>query len=523
MIQMIKRHAHGPLARSVAMVLLVTSAVSCMKWQTQAFPAAAIVNDEHPSKIRVTLHNGIRAEIASPGIVGDSLVGIQAVRGDGRRLSVALDDIRRVETRVVDGGRTMMALVGVGLTAAVIAAAAAAGNDPPPRRSSSSGSELYSCPLVYSWDGQDWRLDSGTFGGAITRAAARTDVDNLVYATASERQVRLKLANELNETEYVNALSVLIVDHDPNLSVAPDGDGTVHTLGRLQQPISAVDDHGRDVLDRVATPDDVNWESKLLLRDPGNPAHIRDGLELTFVRRHDRSQARLVIDGRNTPWAVSMLGQLVEAHGSATAAWYDSLNTQPRFLQQFGSMAARIGFLGVSVLTSQGWDHQGYLWEAGPEIVKRQVFRIDLSAVPGDTVRIRLESAPSFWMIDHVALDESAERAVEVREVRASRAVDHTGRDVAELLAKVDDKEFVMETGDHVFLDFNVPPLQAGKARSFLVRSAGWYRIHTTETEPPDLITLSRLANERDAASRIAVERMNATLRALGGGGGGQQ
>jgi hypothetical protein len=213
-----------------------------------------------------------------------------------------------------------------------------------------------------------------------------------------------------------------------------------------------------------------------------------------------------------------MMGQLVEAHGTATAAWYDSLNTQPQFLQQFGSIAARTGFLGVSVLTSQGWDHQGYVWEAGPEIAKRQVFPIDLSDVRGDTVRIRLESAPSFWLIDHVALDESAESAVEVREVGASRAVDRTGRDVAELLVAVDDKEFVMETGDYALLDFEVPSLQAGKARSFLVRSTGWYRIHTIETEPPDRITLSRLANERDAASRFTVERMNATLRAIGGG-----
>ncbi len=517
---MIKRNAQWPLARSVAMVLRVTFAVSCTTWQRQPFPAAAIVNDEHPSKMRVTLHNRVRVEIDSPRIEGDSLVGGQIVGGGGRRrrVAVALGDIRFVETRVVDAGRTTLVLVGVGLTAVVIAAAAAvAQDDPPPRRTSGTG-DYISCPLVYSWDGQQWRLDSGTFGGAITRGAARMDVDNLAYATASEGQLRLKLANELNETDHVNALSVLIVDHDPDVSVAPDRDGTVHALGRLQQPISAVDDQGRDVLDRVATPDDINWESKLMLRDPGNPAHIRDGLVLTFARHDDRSQARLVIDGRNTPWAAHMVGQLVEAHGSATAAWYDSLNTQPQFLQTFGSMAARTGFLAVSVLTSQGWAHQGYLWEAGPEIVKRQVFPIDLSAVRGDTVRIRLESAPSFWLIDHVALDESAESALEVREVRASRAVDPMGRDVAELLATVDDKEFVMETGDYAFLDFKVPPLQAGKARSFLVRSAGWYRIHTMETEPPDRIMLSRLANERDAASRITVERMNATLRALSGG-----
>ena len=106
---MIKKKAHGLLAQSVAMVVFVTFAVSCTKWQTQPFPAAAIVNDKHPSTIRVTLHNGIRAEIDRPRIEGDSLVGVQFVGGQSRQRSVALDDIWLVETRVVDAGKTTLA------------------------------------------------------------------------------------------------------------------------------------------------------------------------------------------------------------------------------------------------------------------------------------------------------------------------------------------------------------------------------------------------------------------------------
>jgi hypothetical protein len=39
---------------------------------------------------------------------------------------------------------------------------------------------------------------------------------------------RLKVANELRETDYVDALHVLAVDHEAGLAVAPDASGGNH-------------------------------------------------------------------------------------------------------------------------------------------------------------------------------------------------------------------------------------------------------------------------------------------------------
>ena len=103
-----------------------------------------------------------------------------------------------------------------------------------------------------------WQLglkESGTFGGAIFRTLSRTDVDNLDFARAEEGQLRLRLANELAETDYVDALSVLAVDHAPGVTVAPDGHGVLHSLGSLTPPLSAHDDRGHDALDRVVSAD----------------------------------------------------------------------------------------------------------------------------------------------------------------------------------------------------------------------------------------------------------------------------
>lgn len=505
----------APFVRGVALALFVLYLPACTTWRPQSFSAQAVILDERPKRIRLTRLDGSRVEIANPRIMGDSIVGTNRDWGRlGRGPAVALDDIRFVETQEIHGGNTTLLMVGLGIAALAVAAAAAQDDPPPPPPRTTD--PYISCPLVYSWDGEAWRLDSGTFGGAITRATKRTDVDNLVYAASDAGRLRLKLANELAETDHVDALSVLVVDHDPDVTVAPDGDGNLHSLGKLQTPLGASDFRGRDVLQLVAAADELNWQSAPFGRSPDRPEDIRDGLVLEFVRPAGVNAGKLVIDGRNTTWASYMLTELISAHGTATDAWYDSLDTQPRFRQQFASLAARTGFLGVSIHTAAGWEHQGYIWEAGPEIAKRQVFPLDLSRVPGDTVRVRLESAPSFWLIDQVALDYTTSQPFTVQEINATQAIDHAGRDVRHLLAAVDERELVMETGDYVELQFDLPPAEPGKTRSFVLRSTGWYRVHTSTTAAPQITLLRETVSDRDAASRISVRRMNEAWKVYG-------
>jgi hypothetical protein len=52
-----------------------------------------------------------------------------------------------------------------------------------------------------------------TFGGAIFHAAQRTDVDNLDHLAEVGGAYRVKLTNELQETQYVDELKLLVVDH----------------------------------------------------------------------------------------------------------------------------------------------------------------------------------------------------------------------------------------------------------------------------------------------------------------------
>lgn len=280
-------------------------------------------------------------------------------------------------------------------------------------------------------------------------------------------------------------------------------------------PIRAYDFGRRDALPRVRAADGLSWESNPWGRDTALEADIRDGLELEFVRPQGVRQARLLVDARNTPWAAYLMGAFVAAHGRATQAWYDSLNTDPAGAREVGSALARETFLRVSVWASGRWEPQGLIWEAGPEIVKRQVAQLDLSTVEGDTVRVRLESVPSFWLVDRVAVAYAPQRPLTVYELRAESAVAQNGRDVRGLLNAIDDRVYVMETGDFAELLFRVPEISERKARTYLVRSTGWYRIHSPEVGDPDVALLTRLFAEPNAISRVAVAQLNEALLAM--------
>ncbi len=508
------RPASRLAAASLGGLTLLLS-IGCTHWATQDLSIDRLLETKHPTRVRVTRADGQRTVLSAPRIVGESLVGMTEAHGSRSTAAVALADIRSLEVRRVNAATTVALVAGAGVTAAVIAVAASGPGEKPATPPPSTPPPMISCPLVYSWDGARWRLDSGTFGGAIVRALQRTDVDNLDFAAARDGVVRLDLRNELSETDYVDRLALLAVDHDSAVRVAPDPEGNLRTLGPLIEPARAADDAGRDVLARVARTDGWSWESAPRARDPADAADLRDGITVVFPRPAGAT-ASLVVDARNTPWAAYLLAEFVRAHGAGTAAWYDSLDAHPDEARRLGLGLAREAFLRAELETPSGWRPVGLFWEAGPEVVKRQVLALDLTMVAGDSVRVRLDAPPSFWLIDRVALAPDAGRPLAVRELELASARDRRGRDVRPAIAAVDGSYLALESGDGAELRFRDPdPVSPGTRRTYLLRSTGWYRLRTPSAGPGDPALLARLATEVQGVSRASVERMNRALAAM--------
>jgi hypothetical protein len=513
----------GPLVALLAGLTLG----GCMTWRAVPDVPRDFRSPRPVHAIRVSRSNGEKIVLRDPSVVNDTLRGSWFREDNLTQYAIPLAEVTKVEIEVVSPGRTALAVAVAGVAAGIAIAAvddagpsASPSPSPPP---SGSGCGIYgcgsfSCPLVYSWDGARWRLDSGTFGGAITRGLQRTDVDNLDYAAPQDGMLRLRVANELEETDHLDALTVVAVDAPAGLSVAPDPAGGLHALGNPTVPVAARDFRGTDALDRVRAADGWSWESGLSGRDTARADDLRDGLILSFLRPRGATHAHLVLDGHSSTWSAQLLYAFIVAHGSATQAWYDSLDARPDLARATGARLAREAFLSVAVRTPSGWAAEGLFWEAGPEIVKRQVLDLDLSAVTGDTVTVRLETVPGFWLVDRVGLDFTPGEPLTVHNLPLLSARDAAGRDVAPLLAAVDGRDYALAHRDAAELRFAVPPQPASTSRTFLLRTTGWYRIDTPNEGVPDVAALAALGRDPFAIARASVTRLNAALARLAGG-----
>jgi hypothetical protein len=501
---------------------------ACTSWKSVKEPVPATLDADRPDDVRIQLVDGTEVKLRSPRIVSDSLEGLVRdgkYRDDVTRVRYALSDITTLATKQADGWKTVGLVAGITLGALLVVGIAAAASDwddwdwgsGSGSSSGSSGTDTqFSCPLIYSWDGESWRLDSGTFGGAIFEPLERTDIDGLDHVAAIDHTVRLRLANELNETDHIDGVELWAVDHAPGTEVVPDGSGTLHLAGGLSAPITAVDDHGRDVLATLRDVDGWGWESSPTGRDTARVDDVRSFVELAFHRPPGAQEATLVVHGNNTPWASWLMNEWITGHGSETDAWYASLNADAPTAQALGEALAREAFLSVSTGGANGWTLQGLVWEAGPEIAKRQAHRLRFPDDGEPVARVRLESVPLYWNLDQVAISwsigESAE-PVTTRLLPASATFERDGRDVRAALAAIDGDRLSLETGESVELRFDVPPVPEGLERSYLAATTGWYRIHGTPREGAPLPELARVGTEPLAVSRLSVSRLNDAVR----------
>jgi hypothetical protein len=104
-----------------------------------------------------------------------------------------------------------------------------------------------------------------------------------------------------------------------------------------------------------------------------------------------------------------------------------------------------------------------------------------------------------------------------VRELPLLAARDRDGNDVAAALKAVDHDEYILQHGDAALVTFAAPTVPAGRARSYLLRSTGWYRVDAPETGESDVAALASVGRDSLAVGRASVMRLNAALAGMTG------
>ncbi|MCY7328564.1 MAG: hypothetical protein LH618_08455 [Saprospiraceae bacterium] len=374
---------------------------------------------------------------------------------------IDFDQLEKIEVHEVNYGRVLafniLGYIGIGMLISLIALAAKG-----------------SCPFVYAYNPDGTYFQGELYSGCTYPQLERHDWLPLPDLVPNQGDYQIRLANKAKEIQHTNLLELLAVDHPANTEVLFDKNGQLQTLQKPQTPRQALDFEGHDVLEKLSDRDSLLWH--------GDAANTRpradEGLVLTFRKPAGARSAKLAIRAKNTFWMDYMYGLFLDEFGEY------SQQVRQQYLQKSAGeirqwMDEQNVPLRVAIETAPDqWQQAGFFHLAGPMALKNDVLALDLSAVPGDEVRIRLESGFMFWEIDWVARDFSAPVPVTVQKMLPTSAPNQMGQDVAAALARDDDQYYSQPNlNDEAMVHYAVPAQAPGTVRSLLLHAKGHYEI----------------------------------------------
>lgn len=408
-------------------------------------------------------------------------------------ISIPISDVDMVWVQKIDGGLTFLTYIGgavivLGVVAVIVALT------------------KESCPFVYSYDGKGYVLDAEPYGGATAPALKRTEWCGLRHLKETQGRYKLKITNEVIETQYTDELKLVVVDHPRGVAVVPDEWGGLHTAAAPVPPVKATDGRGNDILASVKDDDWVFWQTKEREVDPESQAGLKDRLVFEFPKPAGATRAKLLFNGCNTLWASQMVKRFLALNGKNLPDYYASLTSSAAVTAlQAWNLREELYRLRIRVETPNGWASKGTIIGGGPFVSREKAYSLDISDVPGETLRIELTPPAGFWMINALAMDYSDDVPLEPREIEAVSAVDSNGVDIRPLLAATDGRTFAMpNTGDNAELIFPAPPRSTGMERTVFLKASGYYDIHMGALGEPQLDTLMKIRSEPGYASKYA-------------------
>lgn len=482
--------------RAIAMVLAVLLSVGpgCYNRKIQKVPTAAVPQPEKEKIVGVTTLKGEEVTFDKPGAsIKDGTLHASVNKTS---YELPLDQVQRlwVERKELSKGRTigLTAAVVLGTLGVIVGVVAAT---------------KQSCPFVYSWDGTQYVFDAEPYGGAITRGLEKDDVSQLERLREQDGLYRLKMTNEVDETQLTNLTELWVVDHPADTRMVADVQGKLHTVAEPQAPLSARDSAGHDLLPWLRATDRLIWEPSAVSDANGN---LQSDIVMTFPKPAGATQVKLVANAATGLWGSYMIKKMVELRGRDLGAWYALMDESQAARDALFAWEVREELFALKIYVEEptGWQVRGILPGTGPFISKDRIVPLDVSRVQGDQLRIRIQPPAGFWALNSFAADYTADRPVSVQKLEPATARDLQGKDVLPELVANDDRYLAMpNVGDTADLTFHVPPRHSGAERTVFLHSKGYYKLHVTTTGEPDTKTLQEIENVPGAGARFAANQ----------------
>jgi len=426
----------------------------------------------------------------------------------GEQVKIDSEDILYVKVMMTDAAGTILATMGVIIGILAVAAIIAAATK-------------QSCPFVYSYDSQEYVFDAEPLGGAVTRGLQRTDLSKLEYLKEDNGKYKLLVRNEVPETQYLDEMKLVVVDHPKRTEIVTNLAGELHTISNPQKPILAIDENGNDLIRFVEKNDYTFWQTKLPVLNYDSLNNLRHQLTFSFPRPQHQKKAKLIINAGTSLWGSQMIREMLSLYGDNVDSWYekvDNLSGEEIEKEQMMQFVVReeLYYLKLMVMENDSWNSQGLVFGGGPFIAETKTYDLDLSNVKGDSLTIQFNPPFGFWTIDYIAIEYDDIVVPDYTEIALSQAVDMKDKDILPIISESNGEYQTMpEVGDYFLLEYDALPIVSDMERTYFLKTTGYYELHLPKDQPMKEELLQRIVSEPGEVVKYAMELYNQWIFAL--------
>ncbi|HEX4962402.1 MAG TPA: FG-GAP-like repeat-containing protein [Thermoanaerobaculia bacterium] len=364
-----------------------------------------------------------------------------------------------------------------------------------------------SCPMIFTWNGERFQFITDVLGVAPLGASSGdgdyfpVDHDEYVQIPGEalvpvDGAYEVRITEELREVSYLDQVHLLAVDHPETVEIftndkfksPPFPEFRLFGVGRKVRPVSAREDGGRDVLDRLLARDQRYPDG--FKRNAAGVAELHH-LDLDFGKASPDNKAVLILSGW-VDWAdgSTFLAAAQESPAGLVMPRLQVKDAAGRWVTVIEDMGMPSGkpktisvdltgkFLSASrevrIETSVCvyWD-EIFLSE---DVGEPPVAQTELSPAAAE-LRFRGFSRPVIDPQRRQPEGFDYQTFMPVSEWNPTPGLYTRYGDVRELLAEIDDRLVILGSGDEVRLRFDsksLPPLPPGWRRDFLLKVDGW-------------------------------------------------
>ncbi|MFM7723357.1 MAG: hypothetical protein ACKO7O_01050, partial [Bacteroidota bacterium] len=324
------------------------------------------------------------------------------------------------------------------------------------------------CPHVYIDNGQQFTYEKSLFSGAIASQMERSDLKQIPDYYPGQTTLTLTLNNEEEEDQYLDKVSLTVVEHSADAALAVDPKGKVVAYKAAVTPKSAVDQDERNVLSNVIAQDQATYDFK--------PEKMSDlcHLDASFSPSEIQGKSHVILRLKNTQWAGYLYHEFSKLFGANHDKWVEqnkdkSKEDREAWMRQEGIK------LRVEIKKNGAWEPLTEVDLLGD--VAFENLAIPITTDGSKALELRLLSGFHFWEVDYLALAAQEENLIHVtHSITPSVVNDAEGHSQIEKVTSADNHYWVSTpTAGPTTIVFEKIPVPSTLKRSLFLQAEGYF------------------------------------------------